>query len=183
MAQQRKPTWAKRFALSLLGIACLLFAGLGTSMTLRWKLLHRIISWKFSQTPNITTQQLASWLQRPKAEQPILLDAREASEYHVSHLRNAQLTPPHTTTQSLQAHYKTNDLLVVYCSVGYRSSLMVERMRQAGFQNVYNLRGSIFQWANEGRPVYHKEQVTTQVHPFDRLWGNFLDERYHAKTP
>ena len=80
--------------------------------------------------------------------------------------------------------------VICYCSVGYRSSVVAERileLREAGHlpQGVepYNLRGSIFQWASEGRNLTRTElsgeegggpgvetQVTT-VHPFSRLWG------------
>ena len=81
--------------------------------------------------------------------------------------------------------------VICYCSVGYRSSVVAERileLREAGHLppgvEPYNLRGSIFQWASEGRNLTRTElsdesegggpsvetQVTT-VHPFSRLWG------------
>ena len=79
--------------------------------------------------------------------------------------------------------------VVCYCSVGYRSSVIAERileLREEGHLSPgvqpYNLRGSIFQWASEGRNLTRAELsdgkggcVETQVktvHPFSRLWGS-----------
>jgi len=47
-------------------------------------------------------------------------------------------------------------------------------VRQAGFSRVYNLEGSIFQWANEGRPVCKDDRPTMLVHPNDALWEDLL---------
>ena len=47
--------------------------------------------------------------------------------------------------------------IVTYCSVGYRSGKMAERLQAAGYTNVRNLEGSIFKWANEHRPLVRGE--------------------------
>ena len=76
--------------------------------------------------------------------------------------------------------------LVCYCSVGYRSSIIAEhilKLKEDGglpsrLQPV-NLKGSIFQWASEGRDLTRVEQredvsvetKVTTVHPFSRVWG------------
>ena len=51
---------------------------------------------------------------------------------------------------------------MTYCAVGYRSAEMATQLRAAGFTNVRNLEGSIFQWANEHRPLVHGEQPVEQ---------------------
>ena len=43
--------------------------------------------------------------------------------------------------------------IVVYCSVGYRSARVARWLGRQGFTNVRNLDGSLFAWANEGRPM------------------------------
>ena len=43
-----------------------------------------------------------------------------------------------------------------------------------GYPNVYNLEGSIFAWANEGRKIYHGKRETDKVHPYDKIWGRLL---------
>jgi len=65
--------------------------------------------------------------------------------------------------------------IVTYCSVGYRSERIGEKLQDAGFQNVQNLKGSIFQWINEGNKVVDKDGKTTQqVHGFNEKWGKWL---------
>lgn len=68
----------------------------------------------------------------------------------------------------------------IYCSVGYRSAGVTQRLREAGFTNVSNLQGSIFRWANEGRPVYRDRRRVQAVHPFDARWGQLLTDSLHA---
>jgi 3-mercaptopyruvate sulfurtransferase SseA len=63
---------------------------------------------------------------------------------------------------------------VAYCSIGYRSAAIIEDLERAGIQNVYNLEGGLFDWANQGRPIYRGEERVEEVHPFNRLWGLLL---------
>lgn len=70
-------------------------------------------------------------------------------------------------------------MIVVYCSVGYRSSRLARQLRTRGVKNVFNLEGSLFKWANEGRPVYRGSERVQEVHPFDEDWGELLDESLH----
>lgn len=65
-------------------------------------------------------------------------------------------------------------LIVAYCSVGLRSAEYVERLQHQGFQKVFNLRGSIFSWANEGYPLEAAGHAATKVHPYNDRWGKLL---------
>ena len=68
-------------------------------------------------------------------------------------------------------------ILVVYCSVGYRSEKIGEKLKALGFSKVYNLYGGIFEWSNRGYPlVDQKEQPTTKVHAFNKDWGRWLEQ-------
>ncbi|MGH7937844.1 MAG: rhodanese-like domain-containing protein, partial [Bryobacteraceae bacterium] len=73
--------------------------------------------------------------------------------------------------------------IVTYCSVGYRSAGMARRLHAAGFTRVQNLEGSIFEWANEHRPLVHDGKAATQVHPYDALWGRLLQPEVRAPLP
>lgn len=167
--------------LGALGLCCVLLASLGTSLSLRWGLLRRWLAWEFRDVKNLSTSDLAKALQQPKGKRPTLLDVRKLEEYNVSHLPGARHVAPNTTPKELEKHYSKDQFLVVYCSVGYRSSKLAQRMKKAGFQNVYNLEGSIFQWANEDRPLVQGDKPTQTVHPFNSLWGAFLKKSRRAK--
>ncbi len=105
----------------------------------------------------------------------VFLDAREPKEFAVSHLNGAipvgydlfdlQYIP---STLSKDAH------MVVYCSVGYRSEKITEKLIAAGYKNVSNLYGGIFEWVNQGYPVYNQSGKTPKVHAYDRSWGIWL---------
>lgn len=64
--------------------------------------------------------------------------------------------------------------IVVYCSVGYRSEKITEDLQAAGFTNVRNLYGGIFEWVNSGHPVVDDSGPTEHVHAYDRSWGRWL---------
>jgi hypothetical protein len=66
---------------------------------------------------------------------------------------------------------------VVYCTVGVRSEKVGEKLKAAGYQNVRNLYGSIFEWVNQGNPVVDNQgKPTQQVHAYSRVWGVWLNK-------
>jgi 3-mercaptopyruvate sulfurtransferase SseA len=65
---------------------------------------------------------------------------------------------------------------VLYCSVGYRSSMAAEQLAKLGYTDVQNLEGSLFAWANAGHPL----EGGDRVHPYDAKWGELLDPRLRA---
>jgi 3-mercaptopyruvate sulfurtransferase SseA len=70
--------------------------------------------------------------------------------------------------------------IVVYCSVGYRSAGVVQALQTRGFSRVYSLEGSIFRWANEGRPVVRDGEQVFAVHPYDATRGRLLADTLRA---
>lgn len=147
--------------------------------SLAFKIIKRLINRKYPTVAPLTTKELAQWLNTQSKPQPILLDARTEAEYELSHIQQAERIDPYHP--NLEALTLSKDMpIVVYCSVGYRSARIAQRLQQAGFSHVYNLEGSIFQWANEERPLYKNDCPTTLVHPYDVLWGQLLNSRFRA---
>lgn len=145
--------------------------------SLVFKKLKRVIKRKFPTVKTLSTAALAQWLADSHQTQPIILDARTEAEYTLSHLRHAQRIEPHNPDVT---SFTDSAPIVVYCSVGYRSAKVAECLQQAGCDRVYNLEGSIFEWVNEGHPVYQNERLTHVVHPYNALWGKLLKSRYRA---
>ena len=80
------------------------------------------------------------------------------------------------TTKSL-ADIPKDAILVVYCSIGYRSEKIGERLKKEGFSKVYNLYGGIFEWCNRGYEIVDKEEKkTSKVHAYDRDWGRWVEK-------
>jgi len=106
-----------------------------------------------------------------------LLDTRSLAEYEVSHLKGAFWAGyKKFDIDKIQKTYPDkNTPLVVYCSVGVRSENIGEKLLEAGYTDVKNLYGGIFEWKNKDYPVYTQNgHPTEKVHAFNRRWGKLL---------
>lgn len=125
----------------------------------------------------MTTAELAA---RQQGGQPlVLLDVREAEEFALSHIPGAIRLQPGTPAREVLARHGerlAGAAAVFYCAVGWRSGQMVEGLRAAagaaGASGLYNLRGGIFRWHIEGRPL--APAGVSDIHEFDRDWGLLL---------
>lgn len=142
----------------------------------QWPQIKQSIRDEFADVNRLSTQQLTEWQNDPDRTDPLLLDAREQDEFEVSHLKGAHLATDVSQALRILNERPRDTPIVVYCSVGYRSSRMAQELGKLGWSNVSNLEGSIFQWANEGRPIYRGEQRVKLVHPFDDHWGKLLNK-------
>ncbi|EDV25506.1 uncharacterized protein TRIADDRAFT_55664 [Trichoplax adhaerens] len=143
------------------------------------------IQLRFPSVKHITTEQLYSWLQTQSHSNMnvMLLDIREEKEYDISHIVDAkraelEITDFQQIHKEIEASNNENYAVVAYCSVGYRSSAFVDKLQRyiSNTQdekkyNIYNLEGSIFKWANEGRKMVNKfNDFTIYVHPYNLIW-------------
>lgn len=104
----------------------------------------------------------------------LFLDAREPKECAVSRIKGAiEVGYDHFDSTKL-ADIPKDRRIVVYCSVGYRSEKVTEKLLAAGYRNVSNLYGGIFEWVNQGNPVFDDKGPTQRVHAYSRLWGIWL---------
>ena len=125
-----------------------------------------------NSVPYISAQELAM----PKTH-AITLDSRELKEYKTSHLKNAiYIGYNHFTIDSVYKKIPNKDSkIVVYCSLGIRSESIGDSLKKAGYKHVENLYGGIFEWKNNGFPVYNKEEKETDsIHTFNKVWSKWL---------
>ncbi len=134
--------------------------------------LERMYRKEFPDVATVEPENLALELQG--AEPPVLLDIRMPEEYAVSHLNDARLVNPSTFSSADLFGLRKDTAIVVYCSVGYRSGMIAERLVSMGFRNVRNLYGGIFLWVNQGRPVFSAGRPVNRVHTYSWRWGNFV---------
>jgi rhodanese-related sulfurtransferase len=149
---------------------------------LDWTSLKKQIRMQFPTVEHVSPQELSTWLSSSDSTKPILLDVREPDEFSVSHLRNAKLASSEKQAVDIIQALDTQQPVVVYCSVGYRSSKLAAKLQARGFQSVYNLEGSIFEWANQGYPLYRKGSKVNQVHPYNNRWGQLLKSELWFKA-
>ncbi len=107
----------------------------------------------------------------------LLLDAREWNEYQVSHIENAKYVGYDQFQLETLRTIDKKQRIVVYCSVGYRSEKISEKLKQAGFTDVSNLYGGIFEWVNQSNPVVDsKGKATENIHAYNKTWGVWLSK-------
>jgi rhodanese-related sulfurtransferase len=176
--------WAKILALALvvpilLGVGAALVVGRPLAFTV----VHRMTIRKFPDVKWIEAAVLARWREDSGRPQPLILDARSAPEYGVSHLRDAVwINPARPSLHPLKGLPKDAPI-VVYGSAGYRGARVAYWLAAQGYTNVQNLSGGIFQWANQGLPVFRDGRPTAEVHPYSRRWGLLLEAPYRASAP
>jgi rhodanese-related sulfurtransferase len=102
----------------------------------------------------------------------VLLDARERREFEVSHLRDARYVGFNDFSIESIKDISKSSPIVVYCSIGVRSEKIGEKLLAAGYTNVRNCYGSIFEWVNQGNVVVDMDNKPTQkVHAYNKKWG------------
>ena len=81
-----------------------------------------------------------------------VIDVREEWEFARDHIPGARLVPLAQLGARLEEIDPERPLLMV-CEVGERSRLAAEFLHEAGFPQVYNLRGGMIAWRNHRLPV------------------------------
>lgn len=111
------------------------------------------------------------------AKDAYLIDVREKNEYKVSHIENSiQINPGSTNTKQLKDLDK-NKLIIVYCSVGARSQAYGEILLKKGFNNVVNMYGGMFYWANSEYPMVDSNGTPTLlIHGFNKEWSKWVNK-------
>ncbi|CAH1802455.1 unnamed protein product [Owenia fusiformis] len=140
-----------------------------------------------------------------KCSNLLILDTRPEEEYKISHLPGALRLQPDATDEQIKSlleaenafNNSSNDdvtRIVCYCSVGYRSSAMATKLMALQKNNcpsassfkttkIFNLEGSIFKWANEGRAMVDYEQrQTIHAHPYSAIWGKLLNSELRKSS-
>ncbi|MEM7447906.1 MAG: rhodanese-like domain-containing protein [Myxococcota bacterium] len=129
-------------------------------------------------------KETAPWIEAPaleemlKEKRPVrILDVRTHREFLRGHIPGAQwVDPRHQALPDDLRLAKKNPtpITVIYCSIGWRSADYSVATQRTGLENVYNLRGGIFEWFNESRPI---EGHGPGIDPVSTLWGVFLKDR------
>jgi len=121
-------------------------------------------------------------------ERLLVLDVREAKEHAVSHIKGAIRVPPGMSTERFMASFGDQlrgRKVVLYCSVGERSSQMAKQIEQIskafGASGIYNLAGGIFNWHNQRRPLSNATGQTDHVHPYNWWWSRLVERRQLTK--
>ncbi|XP_064620036.1 uncharacterized protein LOC135483257 isoform X2 [Lineus longissimus] len=189
-------------------------SGGNPSMTMRMTLGG--IRTRFPSVEQLSTHGLHDLITKEEEKsRVVILDVRPEDEYNVSHIDGAIRVDPDDRGEavlevvkgSLGDEQAPSDLsqpgesiqvtVVCYCSLGYRSCAMAQKLTKARdsqskgaadqipYPNltVYNLEGSLFKWANEQKPMVDKQnKPTVYAHPYNMVFRKLL-QRNLRKYP
>ena len=164
-----------RYCLTGISLVLLFFVSLPISKAQEysWSAVYSLIENRFPNTPTVDIETVERW---QKSDETLFVDVRDEKEYSVSHLKRAK----NWTSISDFQNVPKDKRILLYCSVGYRSAKLVHALQRKGYTQVYNFKGSIFAWVNAGKPVYLFEEKTPFVHPYNDIWGQLLNAKYHS---
>lgn len=146
------------------------------------QVFHTKLEKRYPEVEHISGGELITLLENSHSE-VILFDVRKLDEFNVSHLQSAIRISPDIKIDVFLERYRANlknKKVVFYCSVGERSSKLARAFlkRQDNdpliASSVFNLKGGIFQWHNEERPIMNNQGLTYYIHPFNEFWGRLL---------
>lgn len=113
----------------------------------------------------------------------VVLDTREPEEFAISHIPGARHIGYRKLDKNLLDQLDRASPVVVYCSIGYRSEQVGEHLQKLGFREVYNVFGSIFEWANRGLPLHGPHEAPVyQLHTYSRRWSKWVTAPGIKKT-
>lgn len=140
-----------------------------------WERLDAIIDEQFPNLPSIDARSLDQWLSDTSRQPPLILDARSAEEFAISHLPTARRvgTGP-DAAPSLSAEDRARQV-VVYAAADPRAAPVVRDLVALGV-DAFHLTHGIFGWANADLPVVDEQGPTTGVHRMDATNQRLLRE-------
>ncbi|MEP6699192.1 MAG: rhodanese-like domain-containing protein [Verrucomicrobiota bacterium] len=174
----RRPMFFAVVAMLGIGVAT---TAITQAQGIRWTIVNWKVRRDFPDVRRISPNELAGWLADKNRARPVLLDVRTRPEFEVSHLSGARRIDPAAAAGAIDL--AKDAPIVTYCSVGYRSGGFAKKLQEAGYTNVQNMSGSIFAWANEGRPLERDGKRVEKVHPYNATWGQLLKPELRADVP
>jgi len=114
----------------------------------------------------------------------VILDTRPVEEYNVSHIPGAMQIDPDIDPETFQTKFGRslkNKNVIVYCSVGRRSSILGDRLQStvlaSGAISMKNMEGGLFGWHNDNRPLVNTSGTTSGIHPYNAYWGRLIKNK------
>lgn len=97
-----------------------------------------------------------------------ILQTREEEAFLVSHIAGTKHIGYNEFTQVALPDAGKNQSIILYCSVSYRSEKVGKKLKEAGYRDVQNLFGGIFEWMNRGGELVNESGKTILNHPYSK---------------
>ncbi len=170
--------WRKRGVTVSFAVCMLIVFGVGLAFVLQPSLttIHKHIELQHLGLKHMDADEFSKLAK----EDVIIFDVREEDEFAVSHINSAIQLSPNVDIGEFVEDYgemlEGKDV-IFYCSVGRRSSDALAQLNDElislGVRSAANLRGGVFNWVNENRPL----AVSEKVHPYNQYWGRLINDQ------
>jgi len=164
----------------VLSLTALSFAKDGARSTPLDKIHQKIVT-DYPDVAHISRAELEG---RLTSDGLIIFDTRPLAEYNVSHIPGALQIDPNVSPEEFSTKFSQelkNKQVIVYCSVGRRSSNLGDRIQSlalsAGAVSVQNMEGGLFGWHNDNRPLVNSAGKTSSIHPYNAYWGRLIENK------
>lgn len=136
--------------------------------------MYREIHEKFKDVPDVTVSQYLQW-RKTQPRSIVLVDVRDDHERAISTIPGAISIYQFKKKKD----YYRNRKVIVYCTIGYRSSVFARTLMKADFV-AYNLKGSAIAWAHAGELFQTPQgEKTRRLHVYGKPW-DLLPNGYQA---
>lgn len=99
-----------------------------------------------------------------------ILDVRGENEFNVSHLKGAI-----RYEEGLLGQLRSDEPVMVYCTVGLRSNQVAKALRKEGFERIIELQDGLIGWSNAKLPLINSNnELTDSVHVYSQYFSALL---------
>lgn len=179
----------RKYAIAALALAALVALAVPAATALEPTELDKTIADVQRRWPNISHTPGSEVQKMIEDQSALVFDVRTKEEYGVSHIPGSmRVDPAIDSDEFLSAHAAAakGKKVVFYCSVGVRSSKLAERvgdgLKAAGASEVHNLKGGIFAWHGEARPLVDAKGEIESLHPYNSSWGKAVKRQDKVTT-
>lgn len=87
-------------------------------------------------------------------EDAVVIDIRDQGEYTHGHIPNARHIPlGELERRTTELEKFKSRPMIFYCASGMRSGSAIAKLKKAGFDKLFNLRGGMMEWEKAGQPI------------------------------
>jgi rhodanese-related sulfurtransferase len=168
---------ALAIALAALSSACSLASGTRAPETDLKSALRNYLSGLPAEWSAISSRELNQRLHGDHP--PFLLDVREAKEIEPGYISGSVNIPVRSVMKSLDTLPAKDQPIVIVCSSGHRSALIMEALGLLGYTDVRSLAGGFPEWKSADLPVATGQPPATTPHATPQVDRDMLAQLDH----
>lgn len=112
---------------------------------------QQLIAEAKAKIKQVTTREVQQRL--ANGEKIVLLDIREANEWNLGHIPNAEYLSRGVLETTIEGRIPRDATIVMYCASGNRSALAAVTLEEMGYEDVASMAGGFRDWVGTGGDV------------------------------